>query len=202
MKNIKTALWLIPALLTALWLAANLPLPETLGFIAIRNLLVQYSGVLSLGAMSVIMVLATRARWLESWVNGLDKSYRLHKWLGISALVTSIVHWIASQGPKWMVGLGLIEAPQRGRPPGGGPSLDTVQAFFMSQRGLAEGVGEWKILIHVIVPLVRPALAALAVLQFTFIWNDFFWPLILIQSDELRPITLGLTVLKAHTGEL
>ena len=143
MKNIKIALWLIPALLTALWLAANLPLPEILGFIAIRNLLVQYSGVLSLGAMSVIMVLATRARWLESWVNGLDKSYRLHKWLGISALVTSIVHWIASQGPKWMVGLGLIEAPQRGRPPGGGPSLDTVQAFFMSQRGLAEGVGEW-----------------------------------------------------------
>jgi multiple sugar transport system permease protein len=59
-------------------------------------------------------------------------------------------------------------------------------------------VGEWKILIHVIVPLVRPALAALAVLQFTFIWNDFFWPLILIQSDDLRPITLGLTVLKGQ----
>ena len=91
MKNIKIAIWAIPALLTVLWLAATLPFPETLNFIAIRNLLAQYSGVLSMGAMSVAMIVATRARWLEPWLNGLDKSYRLHKWLGISALVTEPV---------------------------------------------------------------------------------------------------------------
>lgn len=142
MRNIKIAIWVIPALLTVLWLAANLPLPDTLGFIAIRNLIVQYSGVLSMGAMSVAMMLATRARWLESWVNGLDKSYRLHKWLGITALVTSVSHWLATQGPKWMVGLGLIERPQRGPRPGG-QALEGIQGFFASQRGLAESVGEW-----------------------------------------------------------
>ena len=70
--------------------------------------------------------------------------------------------------------------------------------FELVEAARAEGVSEWNILIHVIVPLVRPALAALAVLEFTFIWNDFFWPLILIQSDELRPITLGLTTLKGQ----
>jgi multiple sugar transport system permease protein len=70
--------------------------------------------------------------------------------------------------------------------------------FELVEAARAEGVSEWNILIHIIVPLVRPALAALAVLQFTFIWNDFFWPLILIQSDELRPITLGLTTLKGQ----
>jgi multiple sugar transport system permease protein len=70
--------------------------------------------------------------------------------------------------------------------------------FELVEAARAEGVSEWNILIHIIVPLVRPALAALAVLEFTFIWNDFFWPLILIQSDELRPITLGLTVLKGQ----
>ncbi len=70
--------------------------------------------------------------------------------------------------------------------------------FELVEAARAEGVSEWQILIHVIVPLVRPALAALAVLQFTFIWNDFFWPLILIQSDDLRPITLGLTTLKGQ----
>ena len=143
MKNIKIAIWAIPAILTALWVAASVPLPDTLGFIAIRNLLVQYSGVLGMGAMSVAMILSTRARWLESWVNGLDKSYRLHKWLGISALVTSIVHWIASQGTKWMVGLGLIEAPKRGPRAGSAQALEGIQGFFMSQRGLAESVGEW-----------------------------------------------------------
>lgn len=70
--------------------------------------------------------------------------------------------------------------------------------FELVESARSEGVSEWKILIHVIVPLLRPALAALAVLQFTFIWNDFFWPLILIQSDELRPVTLGLTTLKGQ----
>ncbi|MDQ2094058.1 ferredoxin reductase family protein [Rhodalgimonas zhirmunskyi] len=143
MKNIKIALWSIPALLTTLWLAANLPFPSEASVIAIRNILVQYLGVLSIGAMSVAMILATRARWIEPWLNGLDKSYRLHKWLGISALVTAILHWVAAMGPKWAVALGLFERPQRGSPPAGAADLPALQQFFNSQRGTAEAVGEW-----------------------------------------------------------
>jgi multiple sugar transport system permease protein len=58
-----------------------------------------------------------------------------------------------------------------------------------------EGVGELKIFWHVVLPLVRPALAALAVLEFTFIWNDYFWALVLVQSDSARPVTAGLQAL-------
>ena len=58
-----------------------------------------------------------------------------------------------------------------------------------------EGVGELRIFWHVILPLVRPALAALAVLEFTFIWNDYFWALVLVQSDSARPVTAGLQAL-------
>ncbi len=61
-----------------------------------------------------------------------------------------------------------------------------------------EGVSEWKIFRHIIVPLVRPALAALSVLIFTFVWNDYFWSLVLVQSDEVRPITAGLNALKGQ----
>ncbi|TDO95811.1 carbohydrate ABC transporter permease [Marinomonas balearica] len=61
-----------------------------------------------------------------------------------------------------------------------------------------EGVSEWKIFIHVVLPLIRPALAALAVLIFTFIWNDYFWALVLVQSDEVRPITAGISALKGQ----
>jgi multiple sugar transport system permease protein len=46
------------------------------------------------------------------------------------------------------------------------------------------------------VPLVRPALAALAVLEFVFIWNDYFWSLVLVQSDSVRPVTAALQTLK------
>jgi predicted ferric reductase len=143
MKNIKISLWSILIGLTLLWLLANAGLPETWTFIAVRNLLVQYSGVLSIGAMSVAMLLATRVKWLESWLDGLDKSYRLHKWLGITALVTSVVHWLAANGPKWMVGLGLMERPNRGKPPAGEVELGAIQTFFNSQRGTAELFGEW-----------------------------------------------------------
>ena len=143
MKNIKITLWTIPVFLTALWLAANFPFTEVLNFIAIRNMLVQYSGVISIGVMSVAMILATRAKWLEPWLNGLDKSYRLHKWLGIMALVTAVAHWVATNLPKWMVTLGLLEQPRRGAPPAGAADLGAIQTFFNSQRGTAEMLGEW-----------------------------------------------------------
>lgn len=143
MKNIKIALWAIPGVLTALWLAVNLPFPENLNVIAIRNLLVQYFGVLSMGAMSVAMILATRSKWLEPWLNGLDKSYRLHKWLGISALVTAPLHWIAAMGPKWAVDWGLMTPPQRPARPEGAPDLPALQEFFNSMRPTAEMLGEY-----------------------------------------------------------
>jgi multiple sugar transport system permease protein len=40
--------------------------------------------------------------------------------------------------------------------------------------------------------LVIPAMAAIAILEFTWVWNDYLWSLVLIQSDKLKPVTLGL----------
>jgi len=143
MKPIRLTLWTLILGLSALWLAANLPLPQSPGFFTVRGLLVQYSGVLSIGAMSVAMILAMRSPQVDRWLNGLDKSYRLHKWLGITALVMSIAHWLAAKGPKWAVSWGLMERPSRNRPEGGVPDLGAIQSFFNSQRGTAEMVGEW-----------------------------------------------------------
>jgi multiple sugar transport system permease protein len=61
-----------------------------------------------------------------------------------------------------------------------------------------EGVNEFKIFWYIIVPLLRPALAALAVLLFTFIWNDYFWALVLVQSDTVKPITTGIASLRGQ----
>ena len=46
-----------------------------------------------------------------------------------------------------------------------------------------EGANEWQIFRRIVVPLVRPAMAALAVLIFTFVWNDFFWSLVLTPAS-------------------
>ncbi|MBN2860379.1 MAG: carbohydrate ABC transporter permease [Sphaerochaetaceae bacterium] len=61
-----------------------------------------------------------------------------------------------------------------------------------------EGASEIRIFRSVILPLLRPALASLGVLLFTFVWNDFFWALTLVQSDKARPITFGLSALKGQ----
>ena len=61
-----------------------------------------------------------------------------------------------------------------------------------------EGASEFRVYWNIILPLVLPALAALAVLEFTFIWNDYFWALVLVQGDEARPVTLGVQALRGR----
>ena len=55
-----------------------------------------------------------------------------------------------------------------------------------------EGATEIQIFFKVVLPLVRPAVAALSVLVFTFIWNDYFWATVLIQGNHAMPVTGGL----------
>lgn len=61
-----------------------------------------------------------------------------------------------------------------------------------------EGVSELRIFWYVVLPLMRPAIAALAVLIFTFIWNDYFWAIVLTQGAESQPVTAGITSFNAQ----
>jgi len=66
------------------------------------------------------------------------------------------------------------------------------------QAARAEGASPGQTLIHVVLPLIRPALAALAILTFTFVWNDYFWAIVLTQSDAVKPVTAGLSNLRGE----
>ena len=59
-----------------------------------------------------------------------------------------------------------------------------------------DGAGVVRQFFGVVLPLCRPALAALATLQFTWVYNDFLWAVALIQSGEKRPITSALNNLQ------
>jgi multiple sugar transport system permease protein len=59
-----------------------------------------------------------------------------------------------------------------------------------------EGLSELQVFWHIVLPLVRPAIAAIAALTFTFVWNDYFWSLVLVQSDDVRPLTAGIQSLR------
>jgi multiple sugar transport system permease protein len=70
--------------------------------------------------------------------------------------------------------------------------------FALIESARVEGVNEWKIFWHIVIPLMRPAIAALSVLIFTFIWNDYFWATVMAQSADVRPVTAGMNELKGQ----
>ncbi|MCS4095650.1 carbohydrate ABC transporter permease [Rhizobium sp. BK176] len=70
--------------------------------------------------------------------------------------------------------------------------------FALIESARVDGVSEFRIFIHIVLPLMRPAIAALSVLIFTFVWNDYFWATVLIQGDGAMPVTAGLSSLNGQ----
>ena len=70
--------------------------------------------------------------------------------------------------------------------------------FELIEAARVEGIAEWRIFWYVVLPLMKPALAAMAVLIFTFIWNDYFWAIVLTQGSETQPVTAGITSFNAQ----
>ncbi len=157
MRRIHFSLWALLASLSILWLLADTLVPSPFNYGTCRNVFMQYSGTIAMGAMSVAMVLALRPKTLESHLGGLDKMYRLHKWLGITVLATSALHWWWGQGTKWMVQWGWIDRPARGHRQAFA-DLGPVEGWLRSQRGFAENLGElafYAMLLLLVLALIK-----------------------------------------------
>jgi multiple sugar transport system permease protein len=83
-----------------------------------------------------------------------------------------------------------------------------MRQFFMNlpreveDAARIDGCSRLGVLLHVALPLARPALATLAALTFLLMWNDLLWPLIAINSDENFTLPLGLTTFQGkHTQD-
>lgn len=70
--------------------------------------------------------------------------------------------------------------------------------YELIEAARVEGVAEWRIFWFVVLPLMKPAIAALSVLIFTFIWNDYFWAVVLTQGADSQPVTAGITSFNAQ----
>ncbi|MCZ7457998.1 carbohydrate ABC transporter permease [Streptomyces sp. WMMC940] len=90
------------------------------------------------------------------------------------------------------------------------PTLANSQAVFLMRQFIVQlpdelfeaakidGASEWRIYTTVVVPLIRPVLATLGVFVFLWHWNDFLWPLVIGQSEEMRTLTVGLATLEGE----
>lgn len=63
----------------------------------------------------------------------------------------------------------------------------------LEEAGQIDGCTRIGTFFRIVLPLARPALAALAIITFIYAWNDLFWPLIAITSNKLYTVQLGLT---------
>lgn len=71
------------------------------------------------------------------------------------------------------------------------------QAFLslpkeLEEAAFVDGFGHWTVFTRIVLPLARPALATLAILAFMASWNSFLWPLVILNSQELMTLPLGL----------
>jgi multiple sugar transport system permease protein len=107
-------------------------------------------------------------------------SFILIKWLG----------WVDTyQGlivPRVMAPLGIFLMRQ---------FLQTLPRE-LEEAARIDGCGRLQALRLVLLPLMGPAMATLAIFTFTASWNEFFWPLIVVQSNEMRTIQLLVAALK------
>ena len=68
----------------------------------------------------------------------------------------------------------------------------------ISESALVDGASVWRHYFNIILPLLRPPLAALSVLMTTWIYNEFFFALVLMKTDSKRPITAALGRLRGE----
>ncbi len=142
MKRIKIAFVAILVLAALAFIATLSPQERSLDLWALRKSLVYFTGFLAFGLMTAGVVLATRNRAIEAWLNGLDKHYRLHKWLGIAAAVFSCAHWLFKKLPKQLVNRGWV-GPETFKTPGGTEDFFGDANLFKPMEHLAKSLGEW-----------------------------------------------------------
>lgn len=65
----------------------------------------------------------------------------------------------------------------------------------MLEAGRMDGVSEWGLFAKIVLPSVRPALAATAIFLFMYQWNNFLWPLIAVQTKEMYTLPIALSSL-------
>ena len=100
----------------------------------------------------------------------------------------------------WMNDLGLLDTYMGIV----APDLVSVFGVFLMRQAIemipndyidaarVDGCGELQIFFSLILPSVRPAIATLLIIKFLWSWNEFFWPMVVISSPQMKVVTMGV----------
>ncbi|MGA6208912.1 carbohydrate ABC transporter permease [Nocardia testacea] len=123
--------------------------------------------------------------------------------LFVAYLATLMVPLTVTVVPQFLLirVLGLTDTPWALILPGlFGSAFGTylMRQFFrtlpveLEEAAILDGCSPWQIYWRVLLPNAKPAVMVLAVLTWVGVWNDFLWPLVMIQRREISTVTLGL----------
>ncbi|MED1792121.1 MULTISPECIES: carbohydrate ABC transporter permease [Brevibacillus] len=63
-----------------------------------------------------------------------------------------------------------------------------------------DNASEFKIIWKIMIPMSMPAISTVALFSFVSHWNDYFWPLVMTDSEAVRPLTMGIAMLRETEG--
>ncbi|GAA6755735.1 carbohydrate ABC transporter permease [Thermus thalpophilus] len=102
-------------------------------------------------------------------------NFLLIQHLGLADTLTALaLPYVASATGAFLLRQGFLQIPR-----------ELLEAAYV------DGATPWQVLWRVLLPLVRPQLAAFSLVSLVYHWNEFLWPLVVIQSPEKRVLSLG-----------
>jgi multiple sugar transport system permease protein len=139
---------------------------------------------------------------------------RMH-WRGrdkvfLAYLATMMVPGMVTMIPNYqiMISLGFLNTYQGLILPAAFSAFGTflLRQFMLSippsldEAAKIDGASHWQVFWHVVMPLTRPGLIALGIFTFLGAYRSFFWPLIMLNSDQLYPLQVGMLALDTTYG--
>ena len=153
MKPIHYTFVAMMLVISGIWLATEHAQSTLIEFWSMRKSLIFETGIIATAAMSIAVLFAIRHFFSDSFLDGLDKRYRLHKWLGIVAVVASVAHWLTKNAPKWLIDFGLLTRPIKNKLINEQP-VSWFYEFIDFQKHFAKDIGEWIFYLFVILSLL------------------------------------------------
>lgn len=175
-KNTLFAKWMLNSLIVAIIMTLSVSLFDTIaGYILAKFTFIGKQTIFIL-FLSTLMV---------------PTEMLIIPWYLVSSRLDGIDSYWGILFPGLMSGFGIFLMKQ---------FMDSLPSELLDAARI-DGMGEWRILFQIAVPLSRSALATLCILTFLGSWNSFIWPLIITQSDDMFTIPVGMAFFSSEAKD-
>ncbi|MDF2645651.1 MAG: binding-protein-dependent transport system inner rane component [Paenibacillus sp.] len=131
----------------------------------------------------IIFALVLLAFMIPGQVTFIPVYLMLAEWGVINSLLPQIIPFMANAFGIFLLRQYFMQIPQE-----------------IIESGRLDNASEFKIIMKIMIPMSMPALATIALFSFVSHWNDYFWPLVMTDSAQVRPLTMGIAMLRETEG--